>query len=322
MNFRRMAAFLAGVAFAVGCSAQAQDFPAKVVRIVVPFPAGGGTDILSRALALRLTEMWKQQVIVDNRPGAGANIGAEHAAKSAPDGYTLLMASTIHSINPSLYPKLGYDPLKDFAPITLVAETAQVLVVHPSVPANSLKEFIALAKTRPGQLHYSSAGNGSQPHLAAELFKTMTGTQLVHVPYKGAPPAMTDLIAGHVALSFATSPTAVPNVKSGKVRALGVSSTRRIPSLPDVPTIAEAGVPGYEASGVFGLVGPAGIPEAIVQKLNASVVAVVKDPAMLKTLGEQGYEPLTTTPAEYAAFLRDEVAKWAKVVKESGAKID
>ncbi len=320
MRIIRVAALLAAVVFA--CATHAQEFPTKVVRIVVPFPAGGGTDILSRALAQKLTESWKHQVIVENRPGAGANIGAEAVAKAAPDGYTLLMASTIHSINPSLYPNLTYDPLKDFTPITLVAETAQVLVVHPSVAASDLKEFIALAKSRPGQLNYSSAGNGSQPHLAAELFKTMTGTQLVHVPYKGAPPAMTDLIAGHVALSFATSPTAVPNVKSGKVRALGVSSTRRIPSLPDVPTIAEAGVPGYEASGFFGLVGPAGLAAPIVEKINAAVVAIIKDPAMRKTLGEQGFEPVTNTPAEHAAFMRNEVAKWAKVAKESGAKID
>jgi tripartite-type tricarboxylate transporter receptor subunit TctC len=306
----------------LGCSAQAQDFPSKLVRIVVPFPAGGGTDILTRALAQKLTDNWKQQVIVDNRPGAGANIGAEHAAKSPPDGYTLLMASTIHSINPSLYPKLAYHPLKDFTPITLVAETAQVLVTHPSVPASDVKEFIELAKKRPGQLHYSSAGNGSQPHLAAELFKTMTGIQLVHVPYKGAPPAMADLIAGHVALSFATSPTAVPNVKTGKVRALGVSSTKRIPSLPDVPTIAEAGVPGYEASGFFGLVGPAGMARPVVQKINNSVVSIINDPAMRKTLGELGYEPATSSPAEHAAFIRMEVEKWANVVKESGAKID
>ena len=320
MRKARVAGLLAVILIAA--TAHAQDFPTKVVRIVVPFPAGGGTDILSRALAQKLTESWKHQVIVENRPGAGANIGAEAVAKAAPDGYTLLMASTIHSINPSLYPNLTYDPLKDFTPITLVAETAQVLVVHPSVAASDLKEFIALAKSRPGQLNYSSAGNGSQPHLAAELFKTMTGTQLVHVPYKGAPPAMTDLIAGHVALSFATSPTAVPNVKSGKVRALGVSSTRRIPSLPDVPTIAEAGVPGYEASGFFGLVGPAGLATPIVEKINAAVVAIIKDPTMRKTLGEQGFEPVTNTPAEHAAFMRNEVAKWAKVAKESGAKID
>jgi tripartite-type tricarboxylate transporter receptor subunit TctC len=320
MKLNRFAAFLAGAVLAG--SALAQDYPTKAVRIVVPFPAGGTTDILTRAIGQKLTEEWKQQVIVDNRPGAGANIGAEHAVKSAADGYTLLMASTIHSINPSLYPKLGYDPLKDFAPITLVAETAQVLVVHPSVPASNLKEFIALAKSRPGQLNYSSAGNGSQPHLAAELFKTMTGTNLTHVPYKGGPPAMTDLVAGHVLASFATAPSAVPNIKSGKIKALGVSTSKRVPALSDVPTIAEAGVAGYEASGFFGLVGPAGLSPAIVSKINAAVVRIVKEPAMSKYLSEQGAEPVTSTPAEYAALIREEVTKWAKVVKDSGAKID
>lgn len=315
-----------GVVSLVACalvgSAFAQDYPSKPVRVVVPFPAGGGTDILTRAIGQKLTDQWKQTVIVDNRPGGGANIGAENAARSPADGYTLFMASTIHSINPSLYPKLSYDILKDFATIALLAETAQVLVVHPSVQAGNLVEFIALLKVKPGQLSYSSAGNGSQPHLAAELFKSMTGTSMLHVPYKGAPPAMNDLIAGHVAASFATSPSAVPAVKAGKVKALGVSSTQRIPSLPDVPTIAEAGVPGYEASGYFGLMGPAGMSPALVEQINTAVVAVVKEPAMRASLRDIGYEVLTSSPAEYAAFVRAEVAKWAKVVKDSGAKID
>jgi tripartite-type tricarboxylate transporter receptor subunit TctC len=313
---------LIAIAMLLCGAAQAQDYPNKAVRIVIPFPAGGGTDILSRALGQKLTEQWKQPIIVDNRPGGGANIGADHAAKSAPDGYTLFMASTIHSINVSLYPKLSYDFLKDFAPMGLVAETAQVLVVHPSVQANTVTEFIALLKKQPGKLSYSSAGNGSQPHLAAELFKSMTGTDMVHIPYKGAPPAMNDLLAGQVAASFATTPTAVPNVKSGKVKALGVSSTKRVPALPDVPTIAESGVPGYDANGYFGLMGPAGVPPAIVAKINAAVVGIVQEPAMRKTLSDLGYEASPTTPAEHAAFLREEVAKWAKVVKESGAKID
>jgi len=310
------------IALLLSGAIQAQDYPNKPVRIVIPFPAGGGTDILSRALGQKLSEQWKQPIIVDNRPGGGANIGADHAAKSAPDGYTLFMSSTIHSINVSLYPKLSYDFLKDFAPMGLVAETAQVLVVHPSVPASNVKEFIALLKSQPGKLSYSSAGNGSQPHLAAELFKSMTGTDMAHIPYKGAPPAMNDLLAGQVAASFATTPTAVPNVKSGKVRALGVSSTKRVPALPDVPTIAESGVPGYDANGYFGLMGPAGVPPAIVARINAAVTAIVREPAMSKTLSDLGYEVSTTTPAEHAAFLREEVAKWAKVVKESGAKID
>jgi tripartite-type tricarboxylate transporter receptor subunit TctC len=309
-------------ACSISAVASAQDYPSKPVRIVVPFPAGGGTDILCRALGQKLTEQWKQPIIVDNRPGGGANIGAEHAARSPADGYTLFMASTIHSINVSLYPKLTYDILKDLVPMGLVAETAQVLVLHPSVPANTVAEFIALLKSQPAKLSYSSAGNGSQPHLAAELFKSMTGTDMIHVPYKGAPPAMNDLIAGHVAASFATTPTAVPNVKAGKVKALGVSSPKRVPALPDVPTIAESGVPGYDANGYFGLMAPAGVPPSIVAKVNAAVVTIVQEPSMRKTLSDLGYEASPSTPAEHAAFLREEVAKWTRVVKESGAKID
>lgn len=302
--------------------ASAQAYPAKAIRIVVPFPAGGTSDILSRAIGQKLTEEWKQPVIVDNRPGAGANIGAEIVVKSPPDGYTLLLASTIHTINPSLYRKLAYDPVKDFTPITLIATTSQVLVVHPSLPVKTVKELVAYAKKHPGEINYSSAGNGSQPHLTAELFKSRTGIDIVHVPYKGAPPAMTDLLAGHVALSFATSPSAVPHVKSGKLRALAVSTAKRISALPDVPTIDESGVPGFEASGANGLVGPAGMPGAVVAKLNATVVRIVKEPAMSKFLSEQGADPFTTTPAEYAAYIKSEVAKWAKAVKDSGARVD
>ena len=314
------------IAFAVGGgfspAAWTQAYPAKAIRIIVPFPAGGTSDILSRAVGQKLTEQWKQPVIVDNRPGASANIGAELLVKSPPDGYTLFCASTIHTINPSLYSKLAYDPVRDFTPITLLAATSQVLAVHPSVPVKTVKEFIAYAKKRPGELNYSSAGNGSQPHLTAEMFKVRTGINIVHVPYKGAPPAMSDLLAGHVALTFATSPSAVPHVKAGKLRALGVSTAKRISALPDVPTIDEAGVPGFEASGANGLVGPAGMPPAIVEKLNATVVAIVKEPAMSKFLSDQGAEPWTTTPAEYASYIKSEVAKWAKAVKDSGARID
>ena len=302
--------------------ALAQDYPSKPVRIIVPFPPGGSTDIITRTIGQKLSEDWKQAVVVDNRPGAGANIGAEALVKSAPDGYTLFMASTIHSINPSLYPKLPYDPVKDFTPIIAVAETAQVLVIHPSVPANNLKEFIALLKAQPGRLAYSSAGNGSQPHLAAELFKMMTRTYMLHIPYKGGPPAMTDLLAGQVQASFATAPSAVPHVKSGKIRALGVSTRARVPALPEVPTLIEAGLPGYDASGFFGLVAPAGLSPALVERINASVTRVLKEPAIRRSLSEQGAEPMTSTPAEYAALIRDEVSKWGKVVRESGAKID
>ncbi|MGQ0525252.1 MAG: Bug family tripartite tricarboxylate transporter substrate binding protein [Betaproteobacteria bacterium] len=318
-----IAGYAAALLPATGVQAQsAAAYPAKAIRIVVPFPAGGTSDILSRAIGQKLTEEWKQPVVVDNRPGASANIGAEIVVKSPPDGYTLLCASTIHTINPSLYSKLAYDPVRDFTPITLIATTSQVLAVHPSLPVRSVKELIAYAKKRPGQINYSSAGNGSQPHLTAELFKTRTGIDIVHVPYKGAPPAMNDLLAGHVALSFATSPSAVPHVKSGKLRALAVSTARRVSALPDVPTIDESGVPGFEASGANGLVGPAGMPAAIVEKLNAAVVKIVKEPAMSKFLSEQGADPYTTTPAQYAAYIKSEVAKWAKAVKDSGARVD
>ncbi len=301
---------------------QAQDYPNKPIRIVVPFPAGGTTDIITRAVAQKLSEEFKQPVIVDNRPGGGANIGADHAVRSAPDGYTLLMASTAHSINATLYPKMTYDPVKDFTPITMVAETAQVLVVHPSVPANNVRELIAYLKAAPNPVSYSSAGNGSQPHLSTELFKMMSNTQMLHVPYKGGPQAMTDLIAGHVQVSLATAPSAVQNVKTGKVKALGVSTKHRIPALPDVPTIAESGLPGYEASGYFGLVGPPQLPATIVNKINAAVVKIVREPAMSKYLSEQGADPITSTPAEYGSLIKDEVEKWGKVVKATGAQID
>lgn len=302
--------------------AQAQSYPSKPIRLVVPYPPGGTTDILTRLVGQKLTEAWGQQVIIDNRAGASGNIGAEAVVRSAGDGYTLLSASTVHTVNPSLYSKLPYDPLKDFTPITLLAQVANILVVHPSLPVKTVKEFIAFAKKRPGQLNFSSAGNGSAPHLTAEMFKMRTGVNIVHVPYKGAAPAMADLLAGHVELTFATAPSAVPYVKSGRLRALGVSSATRIPALPDVPTIAEAGVPGYEAIGWNGLVGPSGMQPAIVDKLNAEVVKIMLVPEVIKRLGDLGLEPRTSTPAEFAAFLKAEVVKWAKVVKDSGAKID
>ncbi len=316
------AGLLAAATGAFVPQALSQTYPVKPVRMVIPFPAGGTTDILARAIGQRLTEEWKQQVIIDNRPGGGANIGAEIAVKSPPDGYTLLMASTAHSINASLYTGLSYDLIRDFTPVTLVAETGQVFVVHPSVPVKTVKEFVEYAKKRPGQLNYSSAGNGSLPHLAGELFRTRTSVNIVHVPYKGAPPAMTDLLAGHVALSFATAPSAVPHIKSGKLRALGVSTAKRMAALPEVPTISQSGVPDFEASNFFGLVGPPGMPTAIVDRLNAAVVRIVRSPAISKYMSEQGAEALTSTPAEYGAHLKSEVTKWAKVVKDSGAKID
>ena len=299
-----------------------QAYPSKPVRIVVPYPPGGTTDILTRLLGQKLGEAWGQQVIIDNRAGASGNIGAEAVVRSPADGYTLLSASTVHTVNPSLYSKLAYDPLKDFTAITLLAQVANILVVHPSLPVNSVREFIAFAKKRPGQLNYSSAGNGSAPHLTAEMFKTSTGVNIVHVPYKGAAPAMTDLLAGHVMLTFATAPSGVPHVQAKRLRALGVSSATRIPALPNVPTIAEAGVPGYEAIGWNGLTGPAGLPQAVTDRLNADTVKVMNNPDVSKRLSELGLEPRTSTPGEFAGFLKAEVVKWAKVVKDSGARVD
>ena len=314
----RLLAFLSVVAI----PAFGQGYPQKPIRIVVPFPAGGTTDILARAIGQKLTEQWKQQVIIDNRPGAGANIGAEVAARSPPDGYTLFGISTAHAINPSLYGKLAYDPIRDFAPVTNVAVVSQILTVHPSLPVKSVQAFIAYAKARPGELNYSSAGNGSQPHLTAELFKSMTGVGIVHVPYKGAPPAMVDLLAGQVAITFATAPSAVPYIRTGKLRALGVSTPKRINALPDIPTIAEAGVAGFEAVGWNGLVVPAATPTAIIERLHGAIVKIVEEPSMSKYLADQGADPWTMTPAQYGDYIKSEVAKWAKVVKASGAKID
>src|SRR4029453_1006317 len=246
--------------------------PPKPVRVVVPFPAGGTTDILARAAAQKLSETWGQQAIVDNRPGAGGNIGAELVAKSAPDGYTLLMGTVgTHAINASLYPKMPYDHVKDFAPVILVAGVPNVLVVHPSLPVNSVQELIAYAKANPGKLNFASSGNGTSIHLSGELFKVMTGVQMTHVPYKGSAPALQDLIGGQVQLMFDNLPPSPPQIKAGKLRALGVTSAARAPALPDLPTIAESGLPGFEASSWFGVLVPAGTPPSIVTKLNAEI---------------------------------------------------
>jgi tripartite-type tricarboxylate transporter receptor subunit TctC len=303
--------------------AHAQQYPTKSIRIVVPFPPGGGTDILARALGPKFTETWGQPVVVDNRPGANGNIAGEFVAKSAPDGYTLVVCTVgTHAINPAIYPKMPYDPVRDFTAITNLVMLPSVLVVHPALPVRTVQDLVALAKKRPGQLNYSSAGSGSQPHLTAEMFKTMTKTDILHVPYKGATPQMIDAVAGHVAMTFATATSGVPFVKTGQLRALGVTTPVRVAALPDIPTIAESGVPGYEAVGWSGLLGPAGIPATIVDRLNTEVVRIVKLPDVHARLIGLGTEPKTTTPAEFSAYIRSEVTKWAKVVKDSGARLD
>ena len=310
-------------AFAPPAAAQAPAYPTKPIRIVVPFPPGGATDILARDVGQKLTEAWGQQVIVDNRPGAGGNIGSELVAKAAPDGYTLEMGTVgTHAINASLYAKMPYDNVKDFVPIILVAAVPNVLEVNPSVPVNSVAELIAYAKANPGKLNFASSGNGTSIHLSGELFKAMAGVEMTHVPYKGSAPALQDLIGGQVQLMFDNLPPSLPQIKAGKLRALAVTSSTRAPALPDVPTVAEAGLPGFEASSWFGLLAPAGTPPAIVAKINAEVAKWLATPEAKENLSKQGANAAGGTPEDFAKHIAAETAKWAKVVKASGAKID
>ena len=304
-------------------AAQVPAYPTKPIRIVVPFPPGGATDILAREVAQKLNEAWGQQVIVDNRPGAGGNIGSELVAKAAPDGYTLEMGTVgTHAINASLYAKMPYDNVKDFVPIILVAGVPNVLEVNPSLPVNSVAELIAYAKANPGKLNFASSGNGTSIHLSGELFKAMAGVEMTHVPYKGSAPALQDLIAGQVQLMFDNLPPSLPQIKAGKLRALAVTSSVRAPALPDVPTVAEAGLPGFEASSWFGLLAPAGTPPAIVAKINAEVAKWLATPEAKENLSKQGANAAGGTPEDFASHIAAETAKWAKVVKASGAKIE
>ena len=314
---------LAVVAIAIAAPTNAQtSYPNKPVRLVVPFPAGGTTDILARAAAQKLSEAWGQQVIVDNRPGAAGNIGAELVAKSAPDGYTLLMGTVgTHAINASLYSKMPYDHVKDFTPIVLVAGVPNVLVVNPQVAVNSVPELIVYAKANPGKINFASSGSGTSIHLSGELFKSMTGVQMTHVPYKGSAPALTDLIGGQVQLMFDNLPSSLAFIKSGKLKALAVTSTTRAPALPDVPTIADT-VPGFEASSWFGILGPAGTPDDVVTKINGEINKWLASPDAKEKLAAQGANAAGGSPADFANHIRNETAKWAKVVKESGAKVD
>jgi tripartite-type tricarboxylate transporter receptor subunit TctC len=295
-------------------------YPMKPIRLIVPLTAGGPTDILARIIAGPLGDALGQQVIVDNRPGAGGNIGAEIAAKSLPDGYTLFMGTSGPlAINSSLYPKLPFDSTRDFAPVILTASAPFVVIVHPSVAANNIKELIALAKARPGQLNYGSVP-GSASHLSTELFKMLAGVNIVHIPYKGAAQATTDVIAGQIQLSFASTPGSVPVVKAAKVKALAVTSTRRIAKLPEVPTIAQSALPGYEASVWYGVVAPARTPREIVARLNKEIARIIADPVHHDRMVASDFEPTSSTPDEFAAFIKSETSKWAKVVKASGAK--
>jgi len=314
---------IAAFAFGAPASAQAPAYPTKPVRIVVPFPAGGATDILARAVAQKLTETWGQAFVVDNRPGAGGNIGSELVAKAAPDGYTLEMGTVgTHAINASLYAKMPYDHVKDFAPIILVAGVPNVLVVNPAVPVNSVQELIAYAKANPGKLNFASSGSGTSIHLSGELFKVMAGVQMTHIPYKGSAPALADLLGGQVQLMFDNLPPSLPQIKGGKLRALGVTSAARAPTLPDTPTIAESGLPGFDASSWFGLLAPAGTPPAIIAKLNTEIAKWLASPEAREKLVAIGANIAGGTPEDFARHIQAETVKWAKVVKESGAKVD
>ena len=301
----------------------AQNWPTRTVRFIAPFPPGGGTDLNARMIAPRLGAALGQQVIVENRPGAGGMLGTDIVAKSPPDGYNMVIATIGPiAINPSLYAKMPYDPAKDLAPVTLTGEVPNGLVVHPTLPAKSIKELIALAKKRPGELNYGSSGNGAGDHLAGEMLNVMAGIKMTHVPYKGGAPAMVDLLAGNIQLIFATLATGMPYIKSGKVRALAMAGPQRFALLPDVPTVAEAGVPGFAVTNWAGIFVAAGTPRVIVDRLNNEIVKALGAPDVKQKLLEMGLVAGTNTPEQFASFIQSETVKWAKVVKDANIKIE
>ena len=323
MRFGRRVILVALGTLLFGGTATAQDYPSHPVKIVVPFPAGGSNDIIARILAQKLGERTGQTFLIENRGGAGGNIGADAVATSEPDGYTLLLtAPPPLTINAALYKNLPYDPAKAFAPIALVASVPIVLAVHPSVEANNVGEIIALAKAKPGTLNFGSSGNDSTNHLAGELLKSMTGIDIVHLPYRGAAPAMNDLIAGHIPMMFDNIPAVLPQVQAKSIKAIAVAGAKRATALPDVPTVAESGVPGFEASAWFGLVAPAKTPVAVLAKLESEVDAILKMPDVQKRFTELGAEPANISGAAFGRFLADETAKWTKIIQSSGATIN
>lgn len=296
--------------------------PSRPIRIISVFPAGGGNDFFCRIVAQKLTESLRQQVLVENRPGANGIIGTEAIARSAPDGYTIGLVPSGHAVNASLYRKLPYDSIRDFTPITLAGTSPLVLAVHPSIPVKNVKELVALARARPGQLSYVSAGVGSSGHLAGALFETMTGTTMIHIPYKGMAPAVSDLIGGQVSMTFGTSLSVVPVVRSARLRALATTGAQRSPALPDLPTVAEAGVPGYEASLWYGFVGPARMPPEIVQRLNSEIVAVLGMPEVRERLTSQGVDAKSSTADEFMRLLASDFERWARVVQKAGIRAE
>lgn len=315
----------AALLVALGCTSSlsfAQSYPERPIRLVVPYAPGGTSDILARLIAAPLWNVVGQPVVADNRPGAGSNIGTEIVAKAAPDGYTLLMATPAISSNPTLYAKVNWDPVKSFAPITLVTEVPIVLVVHPALSAKSVRDVIALAKAQPGKLNFGSSGSGGIGHLVGELFKSTAGIDMTHVPYKGNGPALVDLMAGVLNLTFSDLAGASPFIKSGKLRPLAMTTARRSPLMPELPTMIESGVPGFQASSWFAVFAPANTPAPVINKLNADIVKVIGTPEMRERLSGLGFQVVGSKPDELATFLKAEIAKWSKVVRESGAKVD
>jgi tripartite-type tricarboxylate transporter receptor subunit TctC len=324
MMTRLSAALLGAAVAAAGPAAAAQaDYPLRPIRFLVPQSPGGASDTLARIVALRLGELLGQQVVVDNRPGAAGNIGTEMVARATPDGYTMLLTASNLVTSPSLYSKLGFDPVRDFAPVSQLTQVPNIWIVHPSFAARSMKELIQIAKAKPGQIDFASSGAASTQHLAGELLNVMAGVQLVHVPYKGGGPAMIDLIGGRVQVMSSTLPSAVPQVKAGKVRALAVTSAKRSQTMPEVPTVAEAAaLPGYEAATWQGILFPAGTPAPVIARVRAELVKVLAMNDVRERLREFGYEPVGSTPAEFGAHIKAEIAKWGKVIRAAGIKLD
>jgi len=320
---RLVHASLLAIPLAAGAyPAFAQNYPARAVRFIVPYLPGGGSDFVARTVAQKLTETWGQTVVVDNRPGGGTNIAAELVVRAAPDGYTAFVGGLPNAVNVSLYKQLPFDLMKDFAPVVRMSTIPNLLVVHPSLPVRSVKELIALAKSRRGELTFASAGIASSNHLSGELFKMMAGVDIVHVPYKGGSAAVTDLIAGHVSMYFSTMPSSMPHVRSGRLRALAVTTAKRSGAAPDIPTMAESGLRGFEQSASHGLLLPAGTPPAVVNKLNTEVVRVLRVPDLIEKFAAQGVEAVGSTPEEFTAYLKGEIAKYAKLVKAANIRID
>jgi tripartite-type tricarboxylate transporter receptor subunit TctC len=321
-RMRVAALVLASVLAATAAHAQQAAYPSRPLRLILPFPPGGSTDLLGRALAERLGDSLRQAVVPENRPGAGGNVGAEAAARSAPDGYTLVLCAPSLAISPSLYRKLNYDPLRDLVPVGLVATIPNLLVVHPSVPVRTLAELAQHARVNPGKLNFGTGGPGTSNQLAADMFKSLTKTDIVLVPYKGAETAMLALLAGQVQMLVIGTPASTTHVKSGKLRALALLGRERYPDLPDVPTAAESGMPEFEVDTWYGVLAPAGVPREVVARLNGDLVRIMRAPDMRERLATMGIQPLASTPEEFGEFLKNEVARWGKVVRESGAQVE